>query len=564
MQKISKINKGILFFSFLIEFVLLVFIMDLASISIYSNVYKLIKVLTICFFIDEMYALYLLDFSKNRKKNKNILKMYKTDVNWVVIKGFFFVELIKYILIIMSEKSIQNTFDILRLILLGVFTCFVFYGLYLILPKRENLMLKTSRLKIGVDSGKTNLRFILIDGDKIPSSFNFRKMAGNKISRKNMYINLNTDFQCLINENKKMKKFILDNTVALIHEVQDGDLDNILRIYKENEINNCHMYHIMAVNNYEETEMPDKVGYVNAIKICDVSYAIDYVENLLSVNIDKKVSRLKYIATLKKLKFGEKKSDIYVDRNNARYTKKLDTIYKYSFNNNLKYNPEEIPKEEFSFELYRNAILSQSPYEAVEKMLNYITFIGKLIGYYTFAKHNPRFTSTDVYSKITEDDASTWGNQILFNVNEHREDMLYDNIRANEFEINKSEKYLLKYYLSKLLHVEIIGDTVTFEGILDLYIKFKNKVDTQRFINKSNIYCVWRATMFFAEMLNKMLNVSQLQSMFDVYNKEVMVGYGEEEMVKLGKYVTINEGVMCLISKDNRYMDFFNNVVVKQ
>ena len=559
MQKLSKINWGILLFSFLLEFILLTIILNSASISIYNNIYKLIKVLTVCFFVDEMYVLYLLDFSKNKRKPKSILKTYNADVNWIVIKYFVIVEFFKYLLIIFSEKNLQSTLYITRIVSLGIFLCFVFYGLYCIMPKRENLMIKIKRLRIGVDSGKTSLRFILIDGNKVPSSFDFKRMSGNKVSRKNVYINVNTDFMDLINENKKMKKYILDNTVALIHEVKDCDFDNILRVYKENEINNCHMYHIMAVQNYKETNIPDSVGYVNSIKLCDIDDAIEYVENLLALNLGQKVSTLKYIKTLKKVKSIEGKIDSSSNKNISRQIKKLNVIYKYNFNNKLKMNATEIPKEEFAFELYRNAILSQSPFEAVTKMLKYITFVGKLVEYYLFAKYNPRFTSTDVYAKLINDDPASWSNHILFNINEHKDNILYNNIRVNEFELSNNEKILLNCFLSKMLNIEIRGDTITFDGLMNLLIKFKSKVDTQRFTNNANIYCIWSATMFFADMLNKMFNISQLQSMFDVYNKEVMIGYGEEEKVKLGKYVGMNNGVMCLINQNNEYIDYFND-----
>ncbi|MBR2787329.1 MAG: hypothetical protein IKD76_07630 [Clostridia bacterium] len=562
MQKVSKTNWGILLFSFFIEFAILIILLNSVNISIYNNIYKLIKVATVCLFVDEIYVLYLLDFSKNKKHNKSILKIYKEDVNWAIIKNFAIVEVIKCILIIVSEKNLQNTLNVTEIILLSIISCFIFYSLYFILPKSELLMIKIKRLKLGMESGKTTLKFILIDSDNIPSSFDFVEMSKNTVSRKHVYINLNTDFVRLVEENKKMKKYILDNTVALIHEVPDCDFDNILRVYKENEINNCQMYHVMAVQNYKETEIPNRVGYVNAIKLCDVNNAIEYVEKMLDVNLEQKVSTLKYIKTLKKIKLLERRIDSPSDQIMPKYIKKLNVIYKYNFNNKVNINLTEVPKEEFSFELYRNAILAQSPFEAVSKTIKYITFLGKLIEYYLFAKYNPRFTSTDVYAKVANDDPTSWSNNILLNISEHSNDALYNNIRVNEFELSKSEKVLLSCYLSKMLNVEIVGDTITFDGLMNLFIKFKNKVDTQRFINNTNIYCIWNAGMFFAEMLNKIFNISQLHSMFDVYSKEVTIGYGEEEKVKLGKYVAMNDGVMCLINQDNIYVDYFNEVTV--
>lgn len=557
-QKITKINWAILLVTFLSECILVIPVLGLINNSVYNNVFKLTEILLIYCASDIVYILYLFNLSVSKKERKNILKRYKSDVNYIIIKRFIIIEIIKCTLILSLESELQYFSSIIGIICYTIIICIIFYGLYLIMPKTDNLKLKINKMKKGVKSGNTSLNFILINGDRVPSSFNFKKMVNYKINKNNMYINLNQDFLKIIQKNKKMKKFILDNTVALIHELENTDFDDILRIYNDVEINNSHMYHVMAISNYKETKIPEKIVAINSIKLCDINDTIEYVENLLDIRLEQRISKITYIKTLRKAEKLERKvkDSVQKDRILPRYLKRLDTIYKYNFNNRLKCNDVEVPNEKFAFELYRNAILNQSVYQSVLGMFNYITYINKLIEYYLFSKYNPRYSSTEIYNIIIGDNPIVWNKQILFNIYAHKDCVLYENIREKEFELNNDEKILLRYYLADFLNIEIIEECITYDGLMKLFIKFKNKVEYYKNINDDNVYFIWNITMFFVKMLNEIYKVSQLQCLFDVYSKEVMIGYGEEEKVGLGKYAVIDENFVCLINQEDRYENY--------
>ena len=88
-QKITKINWVILLFSFLIEIVALnIVLVAKLDISIYNEMYYWVKVNILCVGIDFVFIFFMLDFADNKKKNKNILKVYKSDVNLKIVKSF--------------------------------------------------------------------------------------------------------------------------------------------------------------------------------------------------------------------------------------------------------------------------------------------------------------------------------------------------------------------------------------------------------------------------------------------------------------------------------------------
>ena len=94
------------------------------------------------------------------------------------------------------------------------------------------------------------------------------------------------------------------------------------------------MYHIMAIKNYEETDLEKSIKYVNAIKICDINSAIEFTENLFSINSDEKIGQFEYKKALREIK----KMD------NSECLENLNIIYQYNFNNRLKQRTDNIPK----------------------------------------------------------------------------------------------------------------------------------------------------------------------------------------------------------------------------
>ena len=70
-QKISKINWIIIVGAFLLETILLYIVLGYHfDISIYNNVFELIKFLTVTIGVDLVFILYMIDFSHKEKKNQ--------------------------------------------------------------------------------------------------------------------------------------------------------------------------------------------------------------------------------------------------------------------------------------------------------------------------------------------------------------------------------------------------------------------------------------------------------------------------------------------------------------
>ena len=145
----------------------------------------------------------------------------------------------------------------------------------------------------------------------------------------------------------------------------------------------------------------------------------------------------------------------------------------------------------------------------------------------------------------------------MLNIYKNPENTLYKNLREKEFEISDDEKILLKFYLSKILNININGDKITYDGLMQLLIDFRNKVEAHGIINDANVYAVWNLTYFFVKMLNKMFKISELECEYDMKNNDVKVGYKGEKKISLGKYVIIQDNFMCFIKEDDKYINYF-------
>ena len=284
-QKIEKINWCIIIFTFAIEVILLNFALKGSNISIYSNPFSWIRTMIINVGLDIIYILYILDFINREKKIKNIIKTYKLDANLKFIRDFIILEIIKVILVIISIGEVvlyyQRYIDIL---LVYVASNIVFYGLYAIMSKKDNRRNKLKRLKKGIKKGKTELKIVLIDGEETASSFDLINVPEYKIAKDNLYINMSKELPKIIKNNSKAEKLIVDNAVAIIHELKNDDINVILNKYEEQKINNVKMYHIMAVKNLRKSVNLEKIEYINSIKICDLKTDIEFVENLFTIN----------------------------------------------------------------------------------------------------------------------------------------------------------------------------------------------------------------------------------------------------------------------------------------
>ena len=553
-QKVEKNNWYLIIFIFVFELIGLNIVLSQCNISLYNNLYGWIRAMFVVFSVDIIYILYIFDFLKQNKKAKNILKIYKIDVNLKIIRNFIIIESIKLTLVmILTWNLIYNT-KFLKYIYFYIFITMFFYLLYFIIPKKDNIRKKLKKLKRDIKIGNTDFKFILIDGNSTYSTFNLFNLSDWKISKDNIYINLKTEFQEIVKYDKKAKDLILNNTIAIIHELTNSK--NILEIYENEAINNAHIFHVMAIENLKSLQNKKDYEYIDAIKVCDLRNVIQFVENLVANNIEDLIDKSKYKRALKQINI--------LDKRNEKYIKNLELIYKYNFNNRHKDNFNNVPKEKFILELYKNAYLNKSPYQATLIFFNYITVVGRLVEYYLFAKYNKKYSENKIDEYRIGDNPSKWNSNILINIYNNTDNILYENLRERKYELSNEEKILIKDYLgSYILNTEIKGEKISYDGLMELFIAFRNKVEAHGIINDNNVYAVWNITRFFANMLNEIFKIPQLECEYSNQDIIIKVGYNSEKKVILGKYVIMYDKFMCFIKDENKntkectYMNYF-------
>lgn len=556
-QKITKINYVILLFSFFLEcFFMNVTLAGSLGISIYNQQYNFIKVNIICISLDLIYLFYMLDFAYNKKKDDDIFKAGKCDVNLKIIKDYIFVEILKFILVeIALLKVIQEyKFKAISILIVLAISLFAFYVLYLIMPKKDNLNTKLRKLK----KCSNDLKVILIDGETIPSSFEIEKDLDYRVSKDNLYINIRKDLPQF--KNPLIKKFILENKIAVIHELDDFDEDKIIKIYEEQNEDKINVFHIMAIKKYKENIVDKKS--INAIKLCDLESAIEFTENLFLISEKEHVKKSSYKKSLKVIEQIDMESleKNELDNNEEQkniYLENLNIIYQYRFNNRLKENSKELPKEKLLFELYRNSYLQSSVYQSILLMNNYITVMGKVVEYYLYSKYNPRFDKDTINRDIIKDNPPIWSNHILINIYNHPKDILYKNIREKEFELSKNDKILLKVYLSSILNMQIEGDSITFNGLVELFIAFRNKIEAHGVISDSNVYAIWNLIYFFAKMFNEIFMISHLGCEYSENGDSINIGYDKEKKINMGKYIIRKNKTTYFIYDKKDYIDYY-------
>lgn len=553
-QKIEKTNWYLIIFIFAFELIGLNIVLSHCNISLYNNLYGWIRAMSVVFSVDIIYILYIFDFLNQNKKEKNILKIYKIDINLKIIRNFVAVEIIKLILVTILTWNLIYNAKYLRYINFYILLIIVFYLLYFIIPKKDTRRNKMKRLKKDIKIGNTDLKFILIDGNSTYSTFNLFRFSDWKISKDNVYINLRTDFQDISRYDKRAKDLILNNTIAIIHELKNSE--NILEKYEKEVINNAHMFHIMAIENLKSLQKKSDCEYIDAIKVCDLENAIQFTENLVANNIEDLVDKSKYKRALKQINI--------LDKKDVKYIKNLELIYKYNFNNKHKDNFNNVPKEKFLFELYRNAYLNKSPYQSTLIFFNYITAIGRLVEYYLYAKYNNKYSENEIDEYIIGDNPSKWNSNILINIYKQTDNILYKNLRERQYELSNEEKILIKDYLGNyILNTEIKGEKISYDGLMELLIAFRNKVEAHGIINDNNVYAAWNISRFFANMLNEIFKISQLECEYSNKDTKIKVGYNSELKVSLGKYVIMYDNYMCFIKDENKnskectYMNYF-------
>ncbi len=550
-QKITKINYFILLFTFIVELILLnISLNSNLSISIYNNIYKWININTWCITIDILFVLFILDFKNNKKMPKNIFKIYKICVNEKLRTLFYVPQIFKALVLFIFFNVVNIEFkNYANTLAIFAISTIMYYILSLVLSENENLKKKIKRLK----NKDNTLSIILIDGN-IKSSFDIEKTQDIIIDKNNIYIDIKRDLKKILKENNELENYILENTVAIIHEVEN--VDEIKNIYENEKIKKFNMYHIFATKDYDKCE---EYKYQEDIKICDLDAIFEYTENLFIIRQSEIVSKRQYKKALSCLNKISKNIDDKKYNLDKSQMKNMEKIYQYNFNNRLKDKVDTVPCEKFSLALYKNAYINNSPYQSTLILFNYITVIGKLVEYYLFSKNNVNFSKDKIVNDIIGDNPPIWNNHILLNIYKSKDNILYENLREKEYSLTLEEKALIQCYLSKILNIEITGEKITFDGLMELFKNFRNKIEAHGIINDTNVYAVWNLTRFFANMLNRMFKISELEC--DYKTSDVKIGYKSEDKVDVGRYIIIMDKTMCFVKDKKNYINYFNGQI---
>ena len=104
--------------------------------------------------------------------------------------------------------------------------------------------MKQNSLKL--HTNKKNLKIILIDGNVLPSSFEIKKEEKYKIANNHVYINIKNE---LPKFSSKEKQFINENTIAIIHEVEENNNVAFAEKYKSIDINKINLLWLLKIIN---------------------------------------------------------------------------------------------------------------------------------------------------------------------------------------------------------------------------------------------------------------------------------------------------------------------------
>ena len=555
-QRNLKNNLILIILSFIFELILINIIFPInLGIAIYLDIYKYLEVIVVILGIDIVYAIFCLDRFANPKNIKSVLNQYKNSIIYKTKKYFVIIEILKILSILYITKENMSIVDI---VFTFVLTAIIYLVLSNIFIKEEKIALKILKLKFNaLTNKKTKLNFILINGKRTPDSLNLQNKLEQEINKNHIYINMQ-DFEKI--KNKKIRDLIKSNTIAIVHELKVITEENILNTIASISFDNVRIYHIITGKSFKNTKLSNALNLRSDTKICDIDSAVEFIENFFEIPKPKKINKKHlYNFILKHRKnINEKKED--------KLLEKLENIYINNFNarqKNLKTN--YLPKNTFLIQMYKNAFLNQSAYQSILLYFNYLTVMAKSVQYYSYAiNSNSNFLPNRINNPIIKDNPSCYLTQILVNIFENKKHPLYRKIRENKITLSKEDKVLVTYYLSKLLNIDIEGKEITFEGLIDLFLAFRNKIEAHGIINDTNVYAVWNLTYFFVNTLNEFLNVNNLDFKY-LENGNIKVGY-DKKLAILGEYEICLDNQIYLIkdrkSSKNTYINYLTGEII--
>lgn len=549
-QRNLKNNLILIILSFIFEliFINIIFPINL-GIAIYLDIYKYLEIIVVILGIDIIYAIFCLDRFANSKNIRNILNQYKNSIIYKTKKYFVIIEILKILVVLYITK--ENT-AIVDIALTFILTAIIYLVLANIFIKEEKISQKILKLKFNaLINKKTKLSFILIKGKRTPDSLNLQNRLEQEINKNHIYINMQ-DFEKI--KNKRIRNLIEDNTIAVVHELKVITEEDILNSIASIDFNNVKIYHIITGKSFKKTKLSDALNLRSDIKICDIDSVVEFVENFFEVPKSKKINTKHiYNFILKNKKdITEKKEDKILEN--------LENVYINNFNaRQKKLKMDYLPKNDYLMQMYKNAFLNQSAYQSILLYFNYLTVMAKSVQYYSYAINpNSNFLLNRINNTIIKDNPSCYLTQILVNIFENKKHPLYRKIRENKISLSKDDEVLVTYYLSKLLNINIEGKEITFEGLIDLFLAFRNKIEAHGIINDTNVYAVWNLTYFFVNTLNEFLNVNNLEFKY-LENENIKLGY-DKKLAILGEYeICINNQIYLIKDRKagkNTYINY--------
>lgn len=583
----GKIKKNNLLFLISVYFmkivVLMAFLADNYHISPYYNTYKFINILNVELSFDLLYILIILLWAEFQGKKKNIFRIYQKDSNYRLQKFFIVPELLKTLFLCKiignSLFYYHKTYIVLFSIIAGI--TFLYYILTFLIFSEERMALRYKFLRKALKKFKkrsilkSNVCFILIKGDKTPSSFDINKIQKHDIEKSHVYIK-EEEWKGL---EEKEQLFIVKNLIAVIYEDEKAKMVN--QILQE-DFEKVGYYKIIATNKKEEYEKRIDDTYQHFYKICDMESVIEFTENLLMISSDVMVNPFQYclMKFLVWLELHNKR--VYPKSKNVKeiidinsfskklYSKMLERdmknrfsiICQKDFNSRFQNEQLEVPQDLFLKSLFRNAYTNSSPYQSSMMLFNYITAIGRIIECYLIGKNREDINLNQYREVLAKDNTSVWRGQITLNIYDNIDNYLYPFLREKELELTLDEKNILKLYLADVLNCEMQGEKITYDVLSELYQEFRNKVEAHGIISDDNVYIVWKIAAFLASAFNRFFNISKLKLEYRLPNSKIEIGYADEKKVSLGIYMIVKNNLIYFLKEKQGdklyYYNYFN------
>ena len=511
MQKLRTTNKIIILISNIVEFILINYFMNFRfQYNLSSNVEGFFRVNLVFILLDMIYFFILYDLITLPKKH-NPLKIYRKESNFVNVITFLPYHIVKVVILffLLPKSVFLYSYYYKFIILYELIPLFIFYGLYFLFPRRDNLYKKTKTLKKilnGNDSGLYNI--ILVHGDF--STFDLTHTSPYKIHKNNIYINDN-DLAYLKKCRYDMDTFINKHVTCEVTYLKNDDVVDIKNVLEKTKLEDFKKITIFVVKN--KNNITDKeIGAYNAIKIVNRGEEIEYTENLLLKEVH----------------------DI-----STSYDKEAKSLYQRTF-------ISCVPSDKRLFHMYKSAYYKDSPYQSILALFNYSSSVLRFVTTYYYCKNNKVDIDSEINLDIVTDQFTNLYSYLDKNITDT--DYLYDSLKTSKYVFIGNDKVLFKKELKYLLDSEVLGEYLDFYELTEIFRLLRNKVEAHGSMTDKNIYMIWHVVAVLVDSLNYFLKVDQLH--LEIKNKhEIIVTYDDDELSKstLGKYIINYDEMLCFL-----------------